>query len=153
MTTVAWNKSASHQTTSGAQILSFTTSKQWWAELVGPEPGQRLLCLLSLAVLWPLGNRNHLSSFRSADGDFAIVKYTKVLLEHTGKITWTPPAIFKSYCEIIVTYFPFDQQNCSMKLGTWTYDGTMVVINPVSNGLVIGKSSRALGIFLGTSPV
>lgn len=118
---------------------------------MGPEPGQRLLCLLSLAVLWPLGNRNHLSSFRSADGDFAIVKYTKVLLEHTGKITWTPPAIFKSYCEIIVTYFPFDQQNCSMKLGTWTYDGTMVVINPVSNGLVIGKSSRALGIFLGTS--
>lgn len=137
--------------TSGARILSFTTSKQQGA--VGPEPGQRLLCLLSLAALRPPDSCNHSSSFRSADGDFAIVKYTKVLLEHTGKITWTPPAIFKSYCEIIVTYFPFDQQNCSMKLGTWTYDGTMVVINPVSNGLVIGKSSRDLGMFLGTSLV
>ncbi|XP_048809683.1 acetylcholine receptor subunit alpha isoform X2 [Lagopus muta] len=77
--------------------------------------------------------RPDLVLYNNADGDFAIVKYTKVLLEHTGKITWTPPAIFKSYCEIIVTYFPFDQQNCSMKLGTWTYDGTMVVINPESD--------------------
>ncbi|KAG7245659.1 hypothetical protein CRUP_031207, partial [Coryphaenoides rupestris] len=66
----------------------------------------------------------------SADGDFAIIHETKVLLEHTGQITWNPPAIFKSYCEIIVLHFPFDLQNCSMKLGTWTYDGTLVVINP-----------------------
>lgn len=67
----------------------------------------------------------------SADGDFAIVHETKVLLEHTGMITWNPPAIFKSYCEIIVLHFPFDLQNCSMKLGTWTYDGNLVKINPV----------------------
>ena len=67
----------------------------------------------------------------SADGDFAIIHETKVLLEHTGMITWNPPAIFKSYCEIIVLHFPFDQQNCTMKLGTWTYDGLLVVINPV----------------------
>lgn len=70
--------------------------------------------------------------FCSADGDFAIIHETKVLLEHTGMITWNPPAIFKSYCEIIVLHFPFDLQNCSMKLGTWTYDGLLVVINPVS---------------------
>uniref|UniRef100_A0A8C1QXD6 Cholinergic receptor, nicotinic, alpha 1 (muscle) n=1 Tax=Cyprinus carpio TaxID=7962 RepID=A0A8C1QXD6_CYPCA len=69
----------------------------------------------------------------SADGDFAIVHETKVLLEHTGMITWTPPAIFKSYCEIVVLHFPFDLQNCSMKLGTWTYDGNLVIINPDSD--------------------
>ncbi|XP_059784113.1 acetylcholine receptor subunit alpha isoform X2 [Balaenoptera ricei] len=68
--------------------------------------------------------------YNNADGDFAIVKFTKVLLDYTGHITWTPPAIFKSYCEIIVTHFPFDEQNCSMKLGTWTYDGSVVAINP-----------------------
>uniref|UniRef100_A0A2K5CH45 Acetylcholine receptor subunit alpha n=1 Tax=Aotus nancymaae TaxID=37293 RepID=A0A2K5CH45_AOTNA len=67
------------------------------------------------------------------NGDFAIVKFTKVLLDYTGHITWTPPAIFKSYCEIIVTHFPFDEQNCSMKLGTWTYDGSVVAINPESD--------------------
>ncbi len=68
----------------------------------------------------------------SADGDFAIVHETKVLLEHTGMITWTPPAIFKSYCEIVVLHFPFDLQNCSMKIGTWTYDGNLVIVNPVT---------------------
>uniref|UniRef100_A0A3Q1CF19 Cholinergic receptor nicotinic alpha 1 subunit n=1 Tax=Amphiprion ocellaris TaxID=80972 RepID=A0A3Q1CF19_AMPOC len=71
--------------------------------------------------------------YNNADGDFAIIHETKVLLEHTGMITWNPPAIFKSYCEIIVLHFPFDLQNCSMKLGTWTYDGLLVVINPDSD--------------------
>lgn len=74
--------------------------------------------------------RPDLVLYNNADGDFAIVHETKVLLEHTGMITWNPPAIFKSYCEIIVLHFPFDLQNCSMKLGTWTNDGTLVVINP-----------------------
>ncbi|MEQ2316618.1 Acetylcholine receptor subunit alpha [Ameca splendens] len=71
--------------------------------------------------------------YNNADGDFAIIHETKVLLEHTGMITWNPPAIYKSYCEIIVLHFPFDLQNCSMKLGTWTYDGTLVIINPDSD--------------------
>lgn len=71
--------------------------------------------------------------YNNADGDFAIVHETKALLEYTGMITWIPPAIFKSYCEITVRYFPFDLQNCTMKLGTWTYDGTIVEINPHSD--------------------
>ncbi|XP_056294235.1 acetylcholine receptor subunit alpha-like [Pseudoliparis swirei] len=77
--------------------------------------------------------RPDLVLYNNADGDFAIVHETKVLLEYTGMITWNPPAIFKSYCEIIVLHFPFDLQNCSMKLGTWTYDGNLVVVNPDSD--------------------
>ncbi|XP_024153016.1 acetylcholine receptor subunit alpha [Oryzias melastigma] len=68
--------------------------------------------------------------YNNADGDFGIVHETKVLLEYSGKITWNPPAIFKSYCEIIVLHFPFDLQNCSMKLGIWSYNGRLVVIDP-----------------------
>ena len=34
-----------------------------------------------------------------------------------------PPAIFKSYCEIDVRYFPFDTQTCFMKFGSWSYSG------------------------------
>ncbi|XP_044160656.1 acetylcholine receptor subunit alpha-1-A-like [Bufo gargarizans] len=71
--------------------------------------------------------------YNNANGDFAIVQETKALVDYTGKIVWNPPAIFKSYCEMIVTHFPFDQQNCSMKLGTWTFDGSLVVINPESD--------------------
>ncbi|KAM3917506.1 acetylcholine receptor subunit alpha-1-A-like [Leptodactylus fuscus] len=77
--------------------------------------------------------RPDLVLYNNANGDFAIVQETKALVDYTGKIVWNPPAIFKSYCEMIVTHFPFDQQNCSMKLGTWTYDGSLVVINPEGN--------------------
>ncbi|MEQ2213293.1 Acetylcholine receptor subunit alpha [Xenoophorus captivus] len=63
-------------------------------------------------------------------------------------ITWNPPAIYKSYCEIIVLHFPFDLQNCSMKLGTWTYDGTLVIINPVRAMLLMDSDRPDLSNFM-----
>lgn len=58
----------------------------------------------------------------SADGDFAVTHLTKAHLFYDGRIKWMPPAIYKSSCSIDVTFFPFDQQNCKMKFGSWTYD-------------------------------
>lgn len=66
--------------------------------------------------------------FSSADGEYVVTTMTKAVLHHTGKVVWTPPAIFKSSCEIDVRYFPFDQQTCFMKFGSWTYDGDQVNI-------------------------
>lgn len=64
--------------------------------------------------------------YNNADGEYGITTMTKAVLHHTGKVVWTPPAIFKSSCEIDVRYFPFDQQICFMKFGSWTYDGFQI---------------------------
>ena len=53
---------------------------------------------------------------------------TKATLHNTGEVEWRPPAIYHSSCEMDVEYFPFDEQTCVMKFGSWTYDGFQVVI-------------------------
>ncbi|XP_029860404.1 neuronal acetylcholine receptor subunit beta-3 isoform X3 [Aquila chrysaetos chrysaetos] len=64
--------------------------------------------------------------FENADGRFEGSLMTKVIVKYNGVVTWTPPASYKSSCTMDVTFFPFDRQNCSMKFGSWTYDGSMV---------------------------
>ncbi|KAF7394586.1 hypothetical protein HZH66_007760 [Vespula vulgaris] len=60
---------------------------------------------------------------RSADGNFEVTLATKATIYHQGLVEWKPPAIYKSSCEIDVEYFPFDEQTCVLKFGSWTYDG------------------------------
>jgi hypothetical protein len=43
-----------------------------------------------------------------------------------GTIKWNPPVIYKSYCAIDIEYYPFDEQNCTLKFGTWSHDGNLV---------------------------
>ncbi|CAD1473441.1 unnamed protein product, partial [Heterotrigona itama] len=64
-----------------------------------------------------------------ADGNFEVTLATKATLNYTGRVEWKPPAIYKSSCEIDVEYFPFDEQTCVMKFGSWTYDGFQVTIS------------------------
>lgn len=64
--------------------------------------------------------------YNNADGDFVITMLTKATVYYDGRISWEPPAIYKTYCPIDVEYFPFDTQLCFMKFGSWTYDGNQV---------------------------
>ena len=40
---------------------------------------------------------------------------------------------FQSSCTIDVTYFPFDQQTCIMKFGSWTFTGDQVSLSLFNN--------------------
>lgn len=40
---------------------------------------------------------------------------------------------FQSSCTIDVTYFPFDQQTCIMKFGSWTFNGDQVSLALYNN--------------------
>uniref|UniRef100_A0A3Q2W408 Cholinergic receptor nicotinic alpha 2 subunit n=1 Tax=Haplochromis burtoni TaxID=8153 RepID=A0A3Q2W408_HAPBU len=71
--------------------------------------------------------------YNNADGEFAVTHMTKAQLFYTGRIRWVPPAIYKSSCSIDVTFFPFDQQSCKMKFGSWTYDRAKIDLEPFEN--------------------
>ena len=66
------------------------------------------------------------------------------MVSHEGVVFWPPIVKLRSTCKIDITYFPFDDQNCTLKLGSWAYDGFQVDVlerdkpidltNFVSNG-------------------
>ena len=51
------------------------------------------------------------------------------------------PGIFKSSCPIDITWFPFDDQNCEMKFGSWTYNGFKVSFLPAEDRKVQEEGS------------
>ncbi|KTF82178.1 hypothetical protein cypCar_00030096, partial [Cyprinus carpio] len=62
--------------------------------------------------------------YNNADGVYEVSFYCNAVVSNTGDIFWLPPAIYKSACAIEVRNFPFDQQNCTLKFRSWTYDRT-----------------------------
>lgn len=64
--------------------------------------------------------------FSSADEGFDGTYHTNIVVKSNGSCLYVPPGIFKSTCKIDITWFPFDDQKCDMKFGSWTYDGFQV---------------------------
>ncbi|KAJ8930026.1 hypothetical protein NQ314_017191, partial [Rhamnusium bicolor] len=77
--------------------------------------------------------------FNNADGNYEVRYKSNVLIYPNGEVLWVPPAIyqcsflFQSSCTIDVTYFPFDQQTCIMKFGSWTFNGDQVSLALYNN--------------------
>lgn len=61
--------------------------------------------------------------FNNADGNYEVTYKSNCVLYSDGNVNWIPPAIYQSSCSIDVLYFPFDQQECEMKFGSWTHKG------------------------------
>uniref|UniRef100_A0A7I4YL76 Cation transporter family protein n=1 Tax=Haemonchus contortus TaxID=6289 RepID=A0A7I4YL76_HAECO len=60
--------------------------------------------------------------FNNADGNYEVSFMCNALIHHTGEVLWVPPAIYKSSCIIDVEFFPFDDQRCILRFGSWTYN-------------------------------
>lgn len=60
----------------------------------------------------------------SADGKYEITTLTKATVFYNGTVLWMPPALYMTSCRIDVEFFPYDEQVCSMRFGSWTYDGS-----------------------------
>ncbi|KAF3838481.1 hypothetical protein F7725_010249 [Dissostichus mawsoni] len=64
--------------------------------------------------------------YNNADGTYEVSFYSNAVVSNNGEVAWLPPAIYKSACKIEVRDFPFDQQNCTLKFRSWTYDHTEI---------------------------
>ncbi|XP_031778064.1 neuronal acetylcholine receptor subunit alpha-7 isoform X4 [Nasonia vitripennis] len=74
--------------------------------------------------------------YNSAEEGFDGTFQTNVVVTHNGSCLYVPPGIFKSTCKIDIAWFPFDDQHCEMKFGSWTYDGNQLdlVLNSEEGG-------------------
>ncbi|KAH3703110.1 hypothetical protein DPMN_078139 [Dreissena polymorpha] len=62
--------------------------------------------------------------YNNADGgSTGFMKGTYVLVNHNGTVLWPVPVKLKSSCKVDITYFPFDDQICFLKFGSWIYSG------------------------------
>ncbi len=49
-----------------------------------------------------------------------------VLLNSSGTVLWPVPVKLKSTCKVDITYFPFDDQQCVIRFGSWIYSNDMM---------------------------
>ena len=81
----------------------------------------------------------------SADkGDYGFVSLndSRVTVRYDGCVRWTVPLIVQSACAVDVTYFPFDNQKCFIRFGSWIYDETQV--NLSLKNATVDQSSYSL---------
>ncbi|XP_060078753.1 neuronal acetylcholine receptor subunit alpha-10-like [Ylistrum balloti] len=57
------------------------------------------------------------------DGSTGFMQGTYVLVNYNGTVKWPVPVKLKSSCKVDITYFPFDDQECILRFGSWIYSG------------------------------
>jgi hypothetical protein len=57
------------------------------------------------------------------------------MVSSDGSIFWPPIVKLRSTCFIDITYYPFDDQICKMKMGSWAYDGFQVDVFNSEKGI------------------
>ncbi|CAF1146456.1 unnamed protein product [Adineta ricciae] len=67
------------------------------------------------------------------------IMQTMAMINHDGSVFWPIPTRLKSTCQIDVTYFPYDEQECKLKFGSWTYNGFQVSIAERDNAIELSN--------------
>uniref|UniRef100_A0A915ING5 Uncharacterized protein n=1 Tax=Romanomermis culicivorax TaxID=13658 RepID=A0A915ING5_ROMCU len=62
-----------------------------------------------------------------------------IIVKHTGHVTWKTPAIMVSSCNMNVRWFPFDEQKCKLKFGSWTYGSLKINLKPDARELDVSE--------------
>ena len=69
--------------------------------------------------------------FLSADEDVTLAGFkekfkTYVIVDSSGVNMWMSPASFKSSCDMVIRFYPFDRQTCHLTFGSLTFDNRLL---------------------------
>jgi nicotinic acetylcholine receptor len=68
--------------------------------------------------------------YNTAENPLSELNYGRVKIYNDGYILWSRPGMIKSTCTFDLTSFPYDEQYCNMKFGSWSYHGDEVNLDP-----------------------
>lgn len=76
---------------------------------------------------------------------------TNAIVTHEGLVVWAPPAILQVFCDLKFRKWPFDTQECPIKVGSWTYSSVQIDlkysdIEPHFENLLVNPEWRFLSI-------
>ena len=62
-------------------------------------------------------------------------------VQSNGNVSLAAPLLMESVCQMDIKNFPFDTQNCKLRIGSWTYDSLDVDFRqaPSTNGIIMDQ--------------
>ena len=78
--------------------------------------------------------QNGFQTCKEPGGHFNFVR-----VDHDGTVVWDTLQVFESRCLIDTTFFPFDQQRCSLIFGVWSYNTSDVDIHSSTTKIEFGS--------------
>ena len=83
-----------------------------------------LLFIFSLSLVY-----ENLAVFYSRDELYQTMLDVNAVVYNTGEVLFVPPINVISSCPVDLRSFPFDEQTCIMKFGSWTFSSDQVRSN------------------------
>ncbi|ELU09565.1 hypothetical protein CAPTEDRAFT_181469 [Capitella teleta] len=100
-------------TTTGLLIFDWEDERLVWNEDISPLDE----IVISGETIW----RPEFAAINGAEEIYRDYTEFRAVLKSSGKIRWEPGGVFKTMCQIDITYYPFDSQICSLTFGAWSY--------------------------------
>ena len=64
--------------------------------------------------------------YNTAEKPMDELYYTHAMVYSNGDVMWSRPGMMKTSCVFDLEHFPFDQQTCCYKFGSWVYDSSQL---------------------------
>ncbi|XP_037024418.1 acetylcholine receptor subunit alpha-like 2 [Bradysia coprophila] len=64
------------------------------------------------------------------------------IVQSSGDILWVPPTHYQSFCQLDLRLWPFDTQECTILMGSWTHHGEQIDLQINDKGVELDLSTE-----------